>query len=144
VKKKIAETERDFWRNTLEINSANRESDALRGDMAVSVQRREGLIEKELEVYKDTQRFRNYFEREVEKDRELGEERRARLHNRSQEARLAQSQEEKNLQNELRNYENYIRKREEHFQRIKKVSNCVQPNEMLSYYNYLGETRINL
>jgi hypothetical protein len=112
--------------------------------MAVSVQRREGLIEKEIEVYKDTQRFRNYYAREVEMDKELDEERKTNRYNHTQELRLAKSQEEKNLQNELRNYENYIRKREEHFQRIKKVSNCVQPNEMLPYYNYLGETKLNL
>ena len=48
------------------------------------------------------------------------------------------------LNAELSMFENYIRERDSHFQRIQKVSTCASPTDMLSYYYYLLETKDNL
>ena len=48
------------------------------------------------------------------------------------------------LNAELSMFENYIRERDSHFQKIQKVSNCANPSDMLSYYYYLQETYANL
>jgi len=48
------------------------------------------------------------------------------------------------LNAELSMFENYIRERDSHFQRIQKVSTCASPTDMLSYYYYLLETKANL
>ena len=48
------------------------------------------------------------------------------------------------LNAELSMFENYIRERDSHFQKIQKVSNCANPSDMLSYYYYLLETHEHL
>jgi hypothetical protein len=63
-KKKLGEAERDYWRGCLGINASNRGIAQIREGMSKTIQRREDIFEKELGVYKDTARFRNFFARE--------------------------------------------------------------------------------
>ena len=143
-KRNIFEAEKDYWRHCVGINDQHRNINSIREVIDGTSNKKKEAFDRELEVYKDTQRFRNMFKIEQERDAEIDELRKTTIATRRQEAINQQSQEEKNLNSELRNYENYNRKREEHFQRIKKVSNCVQPYDMLPYYNYLNETHKNL